>query len=238
MKKYTNTAGVRKDGSQDDQYYSNSRPEILSRVPDNPGRVLDVGCGNGMVGSAIKDKYPNSQVIGIEFSKEAAGLAADKLDDVWRINLNELSSDDIHGEFDVIICADVIEHLLDPQSCLQILHSKLTQNGIVILSIPNVGHWSVVLPLLIKDRFTYTDQGLLDKTHLHLFTYTEIKIMLSACNFKILSTNLNILKQRPTENILNNLLKFISESGGNVEFSKSILDAYQFIIVATPKASD
>ena len=224
MKNNTNTAGVRKDGSTDDQYYSNSRPDVLSRVPENPSRVLDVGCGNGMVGSSVKYKYPNCEVIGIEYSKEAASVASSKLDKVWRINLNELSSDDIKGKFDVIICADVIEHLLDPQACLQILHSKLTKNGIIILSIPNVAHWSVVLPLLLKDRFTYTDQGLLDKTHLHLFTFTEIKLMLSKCDLQISSTNINVLKTRPSENVLNNLLTFIAETGGNKEFSKTILE--------------
>ncbi len=234
MPKDLTPAGVRKDVSKDDVYYSNARPEIVSRISNNPNMVLDVGCGNGMLGLSIKAKYPSCKVVGIEYADSAVKLASEKLDDVWKINLNELSSEDIIGEFDLIICADVIEHLLDPESCLQTLRSKMTTNGSIIISIPNIGHWSVLLPLLVDDRFTYTDQGLLDKTHVHLFTYTEMKLMLSRCNLQIVKTDINQLKGKPSPEVLDKLFDLVSSLGGNEKYAKCSMEAYQYIIEAKP----
>ena len=234
MNKDVIPAGVRKEEVIDDNYYSYVRPEVISRVTNKPNRVLDVGCGNGILGSAIKSKYPNCKVIGIEYSEKAASIASEKLDEVLRINLNELNAEDIKGEFDVIICADVIEHLLDPESCLQILRSKTTSNGNLILSIPNVAHWSVLLPLILNDRFTYTDEGLLDRTHVHLFTYTEIKLMLSRCELQIANLNITKLKKNLSSDILEKLLNLISSLGGNEKFAKASIEAYQYIIDAKP----
>ena len=227
------SAGVRSDSLNDDKYYSYERPEILSRIKEYPIRVLDVGCGNGALGSSIRKKYPKCNVIGIEFSENAVNNAVNKLDEVLILNLNELNPDDIKGEFDLIICADVIEHLLDPEYCLNVLRSKLTSNGKMILSIPNLRHWSVLLPLLVNDRFTYTDEGLLDRTHLHLFTFTEIKLMLSRCKFRVDNTDITMLNQKPSQIIIDKLLKSITSLGGKEEYAKTTINAYQYIIDAS-----
>tara|TARA_Y100001968_G_scaffold228466_1_gene211264 strand:+ start:1694 stop:2392 length:699 start_codon:yes stop_codon:yes gene_type:complete len=229
-----NTPGVRKSENANGTYYANSRPEVVARVPSSVDRVLDVGCGNGMVGASIKNKYPDCKVIGLEFSKTAADIASHSLDEVWRLNLNDLNPGEIKGDFDLIICADIIEHLLDPENFLKILRTKIRSNGKAVLSIPNVRHWSVLLPLLINDRFTYTDQGLLDKTHVHLFTYTEIKLMLSRCGWEITNTNINRLQQKLNPNMLKELLKMISSLGGNEEYSKTTIEAFQYIIDIKP----
>ena len=174
-----NTPGVRKSEYANGSYYAHSRPEVVARVTRSVNRVLDVGCGNGMVGASIKNKYPNSKVIGIEFSKKAADSASQRLDEVWRLNLNDLN----------------------PENLLKILRTKIRSKGKAILSIPNVRHWSVLLPLLFNDRFTYTEEGLLDKTHVHLFTYTEIKLMLSRCRWEITNTYIDRVPQKPNPNI-------------------------------------
>ncbi len=213
-------------------YYNHQRPEILSRVPTNPRRVLDVGCGAGKVGSAIKDQYRDSLVVGIEYQPEQAKLASERLDEVWQINLNEVSAHDINGNFDVIICADVIEHLIDPFSLMRTLRSRIDRDGVAILSIPNIRHWSVLVPLLSNDLFTYTDQGLLDRTHVHFFTYTEIDKMLQECGWSIYNTN--IVRIKMTEDIEKKLMKAACSFGADPNYTKTTLEAYQYIIDAKP----
>ena len=87
-------------------------------------------------------------------------------------------------KFDYIICGDVLEHLRFPQDTLKILKTYLKENGSIIASIPNIAHMSIKANLLVND-FTYTPLGLLDETHIHLFTYKSIAEMLSNLGLKI-----------------------------------------------------
>ena len=154
------------------------------------------------------------------------------MNEIWIIDLSQINIEDIQGKFDSIVCADVIEHPLHPEPFLSVIHSKGLINGKLILSIPNLRHWSVFLLLIVDDRFNYTNEGLIDKTHVHLFTYTEIKLMLSRCGYKLLSTNINFFKQKLSQDILDKLLKSISQLGGDQRYAKNSIVAYQFIIDA------
>ena len=71
--------------------------------------------------------------------------------------------------FDLIVILDILEHLMDPWAMVQRLHSALALGGVIIASIPNVGHYSVAFPLL-RGKWEYQPEGLLDRTHLRFFT--------------------------------------------------------------------
>ena len=85
---------------------------------------------------------------------------------------------------DVIIFADVLEHLHDPEKTVRYIRTLLKEGGCILASIPNLMHVSVMRRLLQGD-FTYTEVGLLDKTHIHLFTYNEIMRLFQGTGFRV-----------------------------------------------------
>lgn len=150
--------------------------------------VLDVGCACGDMGVALK-KYKNAQIYGLEFNSESVKLAQETkaYEEVHQFNLDTLSENDFpqyKKKFDYVVCGDVLEHLRFPQDTLKILKTYLKKNGSIIASIPNIAHMSIKANLLVND-FTYTSLGLLDETHIHLFTYKSIAEMLSNLGLKI-----------------------------------------------------
>lgn len=129
-------------------------------------RVLDVGCGYATTSQEIRRR--GNDVTGIEASAEAVAVARKRLSRVIDADMHDV--DALEGQsFDVIIFADVLEHLAWPLGVLRDYLRFLAPDGSVIISLPNVGLWSVRLGLL-AGRFTYDDSGVLDRTHLRFFT--------------------------------------------------------------------
>lgn len=177
------------------QYYGNSRPEILALVSENAREILDVGCAAGFLGQAIKFRQP-CRVTGIEYIEEIAAEAAKRLDVVLSgdaiVRLSELP--DQH--FDAIIMADVLEHLADSEAVLTLVKRKLKHDGQLILSVPNVRHWSVVLGLL-QGEWNYVDAGILDRTHLRFFTRRSLVKLLTDMGFAITNMQATLLGEAP-----------------------------------------
>ena len=78
------------------------------------------------------------------------------------------------GSFDVVLCGDVVEHLRDPVAALARLRPLLKPGGRVVLSTPNIANWAIRLSLL-GGRWRYTDRGILDRSHTHLFTRATLR---------------------------------------------------------------
>src|SRR5207244_3853209 len=91
------------------------------------------------------------------------------------------------GVFDVVICADLLEHLFDPWTTLVEFRSLIAPGGSLILSVPNVRHLTVVAPLLVQGRWEYADSGLLDITHVRFFTEGSIRSMLGEAAYEIVA---------------------------------------------------
>lgn len=112
-------------------------------------KVLDVGCGAGRLGEKLrleKDCY----VVGVEANDQAVSLAKQRLDDVIVADIEKLSTLPYPARyFDVIVFADVLEHLNHPEKVLVFLKEYLKDNGYIIASIPNVANWTVRLKLLL-----------------------------------------------------------------------------------------
>ena len=139
-------------------------------------RILEVGCDLGATLFAIKQKFSYAKLYGIELNEAAANIAGHSVK-VIVANIEEENLNYENGYFDYIIFGDVLEHLHNPESTLRYIKKYLKNDGKIIASIPNLMHISVMKELL-KGNFTYTDDGLLDKTHIHMFTYREIVKML------------------------------------------------------------
>lgn len=85
--------------------------------------------------------------------------------------------------YDLILFLDVLEHLLDPTATFRNLSKFLETGGQIIVSVPNVAHWSVSIPLLLQHRFDYQDAGILDRTHLRFFVEDTAIKLLNDANF-------------------------------------------------------
>jgi len=218
------------DKAGDDQYFEWERPEITEHIPRGTRRVLDVGCGAGAMGAAIRRLHPDAEVIGIEYFPDAAERARARLDEVWQLDLNRLQPNDIAGTFDVITCGDVLEHLLDPAVALRTLRQVSDPDATLIISIPNIRHWSVLYPLIAHDRFTYEDAGLLDRTHVHFFTLTEMVLMLQECGWRQDHVGAITHPMPPEIDSLVSLAQIL----GAPEDARARLEAYQYILVCHP----
>jgi GT2 family glycosyltransferase/tetratricopeptide (TPR) repeat protein/2-polyprenyl-3-methyl-5-hydroxy-6-metoxy-1,4-benzoquinol methylase len=164
-------------------YFGHVRPEVLALIPETSRRVLDVGCGAGRLGEALKARQ-EATVSGIELDQAAAEMARRRLDQVWTGDVEQIDLELPPGSFDAIVCADIIEHLREPHRLLRRVREWLAPGGSLIASIPNVRHHSVVRSLL-QGNWTYEPAGLLDRTHLRFFTRREIEKVLYRAGFAV-----------------------------------------------------
>lgn len=146
--------------------------------------VLEVGCDCGAnLYEGVKNEYPNARIYGIEINEHAARIAACFFPvQTGNIEDRELYFGD--EKFDYIIFGDVLEHLHDPAGTIFYCKELLKKDGHILASIPNLMHYSVMKDLL-NGNFTYTDKGLLDRTHIHFFTYKEIVKMFETQGYLI-----------------------------------------------------
>ena len=165
-------------------YYNVLRIEMLQYLPDSATKILVVGCGTGVFAEAVKKKN-NAEVWGIELMDFAAKEASKILDKVLSGPCEEHISSLPKDYFDAIYFNDVLEHLIDPYSVLADLKSNLSENGVIISSIPNVRYHGVLRQLLFEKNWKYENHGVLDKTHLRFFTKKSIKDMYENAGYTI-----------------------------------------------------
>jgi len=160
---------LRYDRQTDDRWESTGM--LLRMIPEG-ARVLDVGCGTGSVARLVRH-LRGARVLGLEPNPERARLARERGIEV-EVGTFDASVVRRHGAFDVVLLADVLEHLEDPSAMLRELRGALAPGGRVLASIPNVAHWSVRLALL-AGRFDYQPTGIMDATHLRWFTRASVE---------------------------------------------------------------
>lgn len=167
--------------SSSPHYYSNVRRETLHALPDHVGRILEIGCGEGATGGYLRAEGRCDWAGGVELMPEIAERARQRLDQVWDGDFERIEPDIAPQSIDVILCLDVLEHMVDPWTAVRRLHEWLKPGGCIVASIPNVRYSRVVFPLLFRGKWTYRDAGVLDRTHLRFFV-RETAIELMECS--------------------------------------------------------
>ncbi|TKJ42304.1 hypothetical protein CEE37_01090 [candidate division LCP-89 bacterium B3_LCP] len=171
--------------THDPGYFSNIRPEIIEFVPQDVKKVLEVGCGYGFFGAMIKQRN-GAEVWGVESNIDAAAEAVGRLDKVVEDNFEE-GLDLPAGYFDCLVFNDVLEHLVEPEEALEYGKTLLSEGGVVVASIPNVRYIKNVVHLVFGGDWKYTQDGILDRTHLRFFTHKSIIRLIGELGGEILA---------------------------------------------------
>ena len=156
--------------------------QFLGRGP-REWRILDVGTATGYLGSELQ-QLGFRHVNGIEVSADWAAQAKPFYQTIAVCDVEKAVFPWEEGLFDVVICADVLEHLRDPAASLKKLSRLVSPTGWMLVSLPNIAHWSMRLSLLIG-RFQYTPCGLLDQSHLRFFTRATARHLLCETGLSI-----------------------------------------------------
>lgn len=155
---------------------------IVANFIPRGARVLDMGCGTGSLSRILADVC-HAEVVGIEPDSIRAERAMARGLEVHAGYLSKELISEI-GSFDVVLLADVLEHLPNPHAMLLLCRQALKAGGAVVISVPNVAHWSVRVDLL-RGKFQYQPFGIMDATHLRWFTMDTVKSMMISSGFKI-----------------------------------------------------
>lgn len=210
--------------------YSTLNPSVLKNVPRDAKHILDVGCGSGQMGEAIKAQQP-CHVTGLTYSEEEAQQARSRIDEVFVCNLNEPLPGQL-GQYDLIICSHVLEHLYDPGTVVRNLSRHLTTDGRLLVALPNVLNWKQRMQF-VRGRFRYSPNGgVMDQTHYRFFDVHTARSLLLDSGLQVVHFEAQGNFPLPgLRRIVPGLAGMVDRAGLSVSPG---LFAYQFVMVATP----
>lgn len=165
-----------------DSYFASDRKDLY-RVISRLGRFdrgVDIGCGEGRLLCALKKNGYVRKITGVEVN--SCPMNNGCYDDFFKITAEEaLSGEHFHEKFDLIIMADVLEHMPDPWFAMrQLVNNWLADGGVVVLSVPNFCNIFTFISILFRRSFRYQTEGVLDKTHLRFFCVKDILEMVKS----------------------------------------------------------
>jgi 2-polyprenyl-3-methyl-5-hydroxy-6-metoxy-1,4-benzoquinol methylase len=173
---------------QHDSAIGHAASLVRTLVVDRDSTVVDLGAGTAVVSHALREA--GIAYHGLELNPVAvdlmhgAGIEA-TLTDLTDLDVVQSTLDDL-GSVGAMMILDVIEHLTQPQQLLSALSAWSLKHGEppLIVSVPNVAHFDLALRLLCG-RWTLTDTGMLDSTHLRFFTEETLERMVRRCGWRV-----------------------------------------------------
>lgn len=161
-------------------------PARIVRIVGERRRVLEVGAGPGSI-TRLLQQVSQCRVTAMEIDEESIARLAPLCERAIQADLNDPDWPrllDGADRFDVVVAADVLEHVRDPLAVLRAMQPLLADGGRVVLSLPHAGH-SVVLATLYAGDFRYSDNGLLDRTHIRFFGLQNMQQLAQDAGMKI-----------------------------------------------------
>ena len=203
--------------SKDETYFNKIRSEIISLIPQKENKILEIGCGTGATLLKLKESAKASTVVGVDIHAFETQLDKFIVGDIEQIDLPYEK-----GFFDVIICADVLEHLIDPWGTVKKVTGYLKSGGVFIASIPNVRELKTMLRIFLCGDFKYNEAGILDKTHLRFFCKKNSIDLISQAGLTVTLVTFSLCRER---HIVNKMSLGL--------FEEFIVD--QYLIMATKR---
>lgn len=205
--------------NSDSNYYSNARREIESFLALPIESVLEIGCGEGGTLHWLQENKGVKICHGLEILPEVSERAKMKGLQVVTGNI-ETDGIPFQEKHDVILCLDVLEHLHDPWRVLPVIIENIHPGGSLIVSLPNIAHFSVWTNLIMRNDWHYENAGILDRTHLRFFTHRTASELL-------LDAGLQLVQRKP---------KFARKTHRNINFlTLGLFErflAYQYLFLA------
>lgn len=204
----------------------------VARLVGQGKRVLEVGSGPGSITRLLCELH-NCRVTALEIDENAISKVSPYCVQVHQADLNDGSWPILLGpeHFDVVVATDVLEHLYTPLSTLEAMGRLVNENGYLVISLPHVGHASVVACLLDED-FEYRDWGLLDRTHIRFFGIKNMQTLFETAGLKIVDAEFVVRHPEETE-----LARHWAALSGDVHaglLSNPFGRVYQVVIKAVP----
>jgi methionine biosynthesis protein MetW len=212
---------------------------VLAAVPDG-ARVLDVGCSTGYLASELTAR--GCRVVGVEPDAQAAAQARERCELVIVGDVEDPGvRAELPHEMDVVLLADVLEHLRDPWSALAALRDTVAPGGRAVVSLPNIGHWTA-RRALARGRFPYAEHGLFDRTHLRFFTRASAHELAARAGFAVQREEL-ATASLPLEPYLRRRLggtehdppPALAEARRRLTALRPELFAFQFVLTLSPR---
>lgn len=206
--------------------------EVVQGVLPAGGRVLDVGCAAGGLLAHLKGAA--SHRVGLELSQSGTAEAEGVADEIVRGSIEDPAVDFPEGSFDVVVCADVLEHLPEPARALSRAVRWTAPGGAVVVSVPNIANWQARLRLL-RGVWRYESCGIWDGGHLRFFTLDTLCSLVGSCGLAVESVRgtqalrhqVKLFRWAP-----NRVLRPVENMVRRLATRQPQLLAYQLIVVA------
>lgn len=155
-------------------YFHSERPEMIKYIPENAKHILDVGCSDGAFCSSLRRE--DRDIWGVEMNADAALKAKSVCNQVLTGDFFEVFEKLPKNYFDCVIFNDVLEHIYSPWDTIRLVKDLLSQEGVLVSSIPNFRYISnLVTEVIFEGEFRYKPEGgILDDTHVRFFTTKSI----------------------------------------------------------------
>lgn len=196
--------------------YSSHRQIVEMVRPDS--QVLDLGCSQGLLAGPLFER--GCQVTGVDVLPRE--FVSRLLADYHQLDLTRLEELKLDRSYDTLLFADVLEHLLTPEEALRAARRHLAPDGRLIASTGNVAIWFYRLSLLLG-RFEYGPRGILDETHVHLYTLSTFRRLIAAAGFRIVGERHTGLP-----------FELVFESTGRSRWVRALAHAYQLLVRLWP----
>ena len=148
--------------------------------------ILDVGCWTGNLGEALKKRLNFAVTVdGLENNQDALKSVKGRgvYTKIYELDLNN-SSLPLKGQYNIIVFADVLEHLINPEKTLQEILKHLSPNGWVVVSLPKIAFIKYRL-LHLLGKWDYRNSRIMDKTHLHFYTLDTMRTLFKTCGLEV-----------------------------------------------------
>lgn len=179
---------------------ADSGPARVVRMVGENKRVLEIGAGPGSI-TKLLTTVSNCRVTALDIDAESVKKLAPFCEQAYQADLNNVAWPEVIANkegFEVLVAADVLEHVYEPLVVLRTMKSLLNKNGYMVISIPHVGH-SVIQACIFDEDFEYSDNGLLDRTHIRFFGIKNIQKLFEDAGMKIIYAEFVVRNPEHTE---------------------------------------
>ena len=184
---------------KDKGYYSNVRLDLIGLLNSNEKglKVLEIGAAYGETLFYLKENGIASECVGVDLFKDINNKQNYKNIDRFIFgNIEQIDLEEYLDYFDIILLPDVLEHLLEPKLVLNKLKKYLKKDGKIIVSMPNIRHYSALVKIFLKGDFKYEESGIFDYTHLRFYCKKNIAELITSTGYKIEKHQSSILSYK------------------------------------------